>query len=90
MRIITFYTPEYEHYLPSWKASMGDRPHQAFQLYSRKNWRLNVGLKPGFIIDRLIEFDEPLFWIDVDAEIIGPCPLFDVLPHICDFAAHFQ
>ncbi len=90
MVIVTFYTPEYEHYLSGWLASMGDRKTCAYARHSRGTWRDNVGHKPDVIVKALEEWKQPIFWLDVDAAIIGPCPLLDELPDLCDFAVYSQ
>ena len=38
------------------------------------SWNSNCGMKPTFIADMLAHFDEPVLWVDADAEIVAPLP----------------
>jgi hypothetical protein len=43
---------------------------------SQGSWELNCAYKPFFLLEKLREWNEPLLWVDADAEIVrSPSPL---------------
>ena len=90
MKIVTFYTPHYGGEVHDWYTSCNHLQieHEATEVEDQGSWRLNVGMKPAFILDRLHEHDCPILWLDVDARVLGDLPILSEL-YEYDFAAWF-
>jgi hypothetical protein len=81
MRVISFYTPDgvYGEFAKKLRASLErfNLPHHLEELPSAGSWLRNLYMKPQWIFERLMQFQEPVLWLDADCEVMQPPVLFD-------------
>ena len=93
MKIISFYTPNYEGEVDGWIDAIGKSEcgygHWCQRIESRGTWRANCGLKPHFILGCLEQLDEAVLWVDIDGRVRGHLELVPTLIERYDFACWF-
>ena len=91
MKIVAFYTPHYEGQLEAWVETIRPTgiPYFVTCRADAGNWRLNVGMKPVFLLDCLEQFKEPILWIDIDGRVRGDLALAVEAFDKYDFGAWF-
>jgi hypothetical protein len=74
MDIVSFYTRDgaYPQFAEILRASCArfNIPCHIDELPPREDWVAAIGLKPGFLYRKLMEFKRPIVWCDIDCEII--------------------
>lgn len=85
MRIVSYYTDDYAKMARKLRASCEklNLSHSIAHVPSTVSWRKNTHLKPGYILDRLCEHNEPVLWVDADA-VIKSVPSYFTDPVIID------
>lgn len=71
MRVVSYYSPEYEGEVGDWKTAVRRFGLEYFvePIPNLGSWRLNCGYKPLFLINMLHKFQEPILWIDIDGRV---------------------
>lgn len=89
--VIGFFTPEYECEIEGFCASLEKQrmEYEVVPVRSLGSWRKNVGYKPRFITEQLIQRKRAVLFIDVDAFVEGPCDLLRDIENDYDFAGRF-
>lgn len=83
--IISFYTPTipYQLYAYSLKQSCEkfNLPFCIEAVDSWGSWELNCGFKPFFILQKLLQFNQPILWVDCDASFVRQPSYLSVFEH---------
>jgi hypothetical protein len=86
--VVSYYTPAYKKYSIRLGRSLArfGIDHRIYEAPNRGSWVENCAQKAAFMVERMQEFDQPLLWLDADAEVQHPLALFDEIS--ADFAIH--
>ena len=80
LKIVTFYTHNYEHYRDKWVSSVEKYgyEYECCKRDDKGNWKLNVLQKAPFMLEMLLKYPEyDILWIDIDGYVNGELELFD-------------
>lgn len=87
MKLIAFYTENtpYEEEAKIWKDSFSSYSTKIYPIKNKGSWELNCAMKPKIILSALVDFDEPVLYLDIDARLCSPIPEVPEpeLPGIC-------
>lgn len=74
MRVVAFYTKDtvYEQEADIWAKSFESCDTLIYPVDSRGSWELNCGIKSEVLITALLESDEPILYVDIDARLRRP------------------
>lgn len=74
MRVVAFYTKDtvYEQEAAIWDKSFESCDTLVYPVDSRGSWELNCGIKSEVLITALLESDEPILYVDIDARLCRP------------------
>ena len=74
MRVVAFYTKDtgYEQEADIWVKSFESCDTSIYPVDSRGSWELNCGIKSEVLITALLESDEPILYVDIDARLCRP------------------
>lgn len=91
MKVVSYFTPPYEGEARKLVASCNlyHLPHNVVAIPDLGSWRKNCGFKPSFILDALLQFKEPVLWIDADGVVNAPLNDLEVAAEHADFGAWF-
>jgi hypothetical protein len=87
MRVIAFYTKdtEYEKLVPAWEESFKSCKTKIYPIENLGSWEENCAMKPKVLLEALLEFDDHLLYVDIDAELCRPLPFIPV-PNVPGFS----
>jgi len=74
VRVVAFYTKdtEYEKEAEIWKDSFSSCKTALFPLENKGSWELNCAMKSQVLLSALLNFEDPILYVDIDARLCRP------------------
>lgn len=92
MYIVSAYTPDYKKYADSLEASLIKQGITKYCIYPYEindTWAKKTQIKPMFLLQTLDEKNEPVMWIDADADVFDTLEYFVNMPPDVDIACYY-
>lgn len=91
VKIVSYYTVDYAHYAKGLRSSLlrygFDDSHVELREV-KGGWNDRCNYKAQYIREKLLELQEPVVWVDADAQLVAYPVLFEHIP--ADFAARYK
>ena len=92
MYVISAFTSKYQKFAEELEQSIKKQGIDKYKIYyydDRKDWAKNTQIKPEILLKAINEYNEPVLWVDADAEIYGDLNYFINLPDYIDIGVYY-